>query len=253
MAKARFIYNNRWRNGTIGATLTSENPQHPATDTQIDTKTMFWRSTNDTDDPTLLPCDLGAEYDIDFVSLLGHNIPDTATIYFEGADDEDFSGGDLETIELVHNADNIFQFITSFKKQWVRIRITTPGNDDNYIQIATVICGKYFEPNCNFDWKYTEGDIDPSEISYSDSMVIFVQEKDEIFRGKYLFASLDDTAVVSVQELITLCGIHKAFIICFDYTSPNTQSRWVRLSGISRPKHVFYNIWSWDCPIEEII
>ena len=251
MAKARFIYN-RWRNGTIGATLTSEKPQHPATDTQIDTKTMFWRSVNDTVDPTVLPCDLGDEYDIDFVALLGHNIPDSSQIYFEGADNEDFEGDDLETIELDHNATDIFQFFTSFKKQWVQVKIETPDNDDNYIEIANVICGKYFEPNCNFDWRYPEGDVDPSEISYSDSMVVFAQEKDGIFRGEYLFDSLTDTAVASVQELITLCGIHKAFVMCFDSANANTQSRWVRLLEVSRPEAIFHDIWSWSCPIEEV-
>lgn len=251
MAQLRFIYNNRWRDGTI-LTPSTENPQHPAIDTQIDTKTMFWRSTNDTDDPTLLPCNLGAAYEINFVALLNHNIPDSATITLQGADDSDFAGGDLVERELVHNADNIFEFITAFTKSHVRIKIDTPGNDDDYIQIGTVICGAYFEPNCNFDWSYVEGDVDPSKIEYSDSMVVFAQEKDEIFRGDFLFASLDDTAVVSVQELITLCGVHKAFVMCFDYDNANTESRWVRLRGVSRPEAVFHDIWSWKCSIEEV-
>lgn len=251
--KPRLIYANRWRDGTIGATLTSENPQHPATDSQIDTKSMFWRTTNDTDDPTLLPCDLGAEYDIDFVALLDHNIPDTATIYFEGADNEDFEGDDFVTEEIDHNTINIFQFFTSFKKQWVRVRITTPGNDDDYIQIATVICGKYFEPNQNFDKLYSEGIEDYSEIELSDSIILFSQEKSRLKTWILPFHGLDDTSKAEVLELLDECGIHKAFVIVFDSDTPNSNSHLVRLAEFVSPAYQHIDYWNWELAIKEII
>jgi hypothetical protein len=226
-------------------------PQHPVSDTQIDTLSMYWKSSNKATTPTYVPMNLGAGAGaIDFLAILGHNLPSGTTITLEHDDNADFSSP--TSIPITYYATNIFQFFTAFTEQWVRLKLVKAGGWTTAPQVAATICGSYFEPNCNFDWKYVEGDVDPSKIDYSDSMVVFAQEKEEIFRGEYLFASLDDTAIVSVQELITLCGIHKAFVICFDSDNANTQSLWVRLLEISQPQAVFHNIWSWNCPIEEI-
>lgn len=43
----RIVYSNLWKAGTIIA-KSSEHPQYPATDTQIDTPSQFWRSRNGT-------------------------------------------------------------------------------------------------------------------------------------------------------------------------------------------------------------
>ena len=252
MAKARFIYNNLWRIGTPLTASPIADPQHPLTDTQIDTLSMYFKASAATT-PCTIPMNLGAGAGaIDFVTILGHNIDSDATITIEGADNAAFDSG-LVSRTLTYNAVNIFEFFTAFTKQYVRIKLVSGnGNFSAAPQVATILCGNYEEFNCNFDWKYLEGDIDPSEISYSDSMVVFAQEKDEIFRGEYLFASLNDTYATKAKELNTLCGIHKAFVICFDSANANTQSRWVRLLSISQPKHIFHDIWSWSCPIEEI-
>jgi len=253
MAKARFIYNNLWRTGTM-LTPSSENPQHPATDTQIDTLSMFYRASSKSS-PCTIPNNLGSEKEINFVAILAHNIESSGVVItFEGDNVSTFDSGDFVSRTITYNATNIFEFFTAFTRQYVRLKLVKGAGDfTNYPQVATILCGSYFEPNCNFDWRYVEGDVDPSKISYSDSMVVFAQEKDEIFRGEYFFASLSDIAVVSVQELITLCGIHKAFVICFDYENANTESRWVRLLEVSQPDAIFHNIWSWSCPIEEVI
>jgi len=251
MAKARFIYNNLWREGTPLTASPIADPQHPLADTQIDTLSMYFKASAATT-PCTIPMDFGSAQKIDFVAILAHNIDNDATITIEGADNAAFDSG-LVSRTLTYNATNIFEFFANFTKQYVRIKLVSGNGDFSAApQVAAVICGSYFEPNCNFDWRYLEGDVDPSEISYSDSMVIFAQEKDEIFRGKYFFASLDDTAIISIQELITLCGIHKAFVICFDSANANTQSLWVRLLEISQPQAVFHNIWSWNCPVEEV-
>ena len=251
MAKARFIYNNLWREGTPLAASPIADPQHPLADTQIDTLSMCFKASAKTT-PCTIPMDLGAAKEIDFVAILGHNIDSDAVITFEGATNSTFDAG-LVSRTLTYNATNVFEFFTAFTKQYVRIKLVSGNGDFSAApQVATILCGSYFEPNCNFDWKYLEGDVDLSEISYSDSMVVFAQEKDKIFRGEYLFASLNDTYATKVQELITLCGIHKAFVICFDYANANTQSRWVRLLEVSRPEAIFHDIWSWSCPIEEI-
>lgn len=252
-AKIRFIYNNRWQDGTIGATLTSENPQHPATDTQIDTPSMFWRSLNDTDDPTLLPCDLDTGYDIDFVALLNHNIPNTARIFFEGADDEVFGGPDLVTRELTHYATNIFEFITSFNKQWVRVRITTPGNPDNYIQIGTVVCGKYVQLNRRFAPVYEIGEEDFSQQEYSDSQILFAQEKATLNIRRYSYQALDTASINEIQAMFQICKTIKAFAFCLDYSTPNTNTLWVRNAELNSPVCKPSMFWDWEMAVEEII
>jgi len=253
MAKARFIYNNRWRDGTI-LTPSSENPQHPVTDTQIDTLSMFYKASSKSS-PCIVPNNLGSEKEIDFVGIIAHNIESSGVVItFEGDNVSTFDSGDFVSRTITYNATNIFEFFTAFTRQYVRLKLVKGAGDfTEYPQVATILCGKYFEPNCNFDWGYSEGDLDPSEIEYTDSMVVFAQEKEKIFRGEYFFAHLNDASAVSVQALISLCGIHKGLVICFDYDNPNTESRWVRLSKISQPENYFLNIWNWVCSIEEII
>ncbi|NVM57166.1 MAG: hypothetical protein HWN51_03480, partial [Desulfobacterales bacterium] len=120
MARPRIIYKNRWREGTM-LTPSSQDPQHPATDTQIDTKAMFWQASSKTS-PANLPVNLGAAYEINFVVILDHNIESTGvTIKFEGADNSAFTVG-LVTRTLTYNETNIFAFITAFTKQYVRLR-----------------------------------------------------------------------------------------------------------------------------------
>ena len=250
----RFVYNNLWRDGTIETTYySSQEPQFPAVDTQSDTLDLQWRTTNDTDDPTYIYNDLGSAKIYNYVALLGHNIPESATIKIRGADDADFAGGDLVEDEITWNAGDIYFYLPASRtKQFVQIQITTPGNPDDYIQISTVVVGSYFESNCNQDWGYTDGDHDPSELSYSDAMVLHVQERDKLFEGIYFFKSLNDITAGNIEALITYCGIGKAFIICFDHANPNTTSHWIRLTETSHPKAIFLDTWTWQMRVVEV-
>lgn len=249
----RFVYNNLWRDGTISTGYySSQDPQFPAIDTQSDTLDLCWRTLNDTDDPTYITNNLGSALGYNYVALLGHNIPNTATIKIRGADDAAITVNVVEDT-ITWNAGDIYFYLAATRtKQYVQIQITTPGNPDDYIQIATIVVGSYFESNCNHDWGYTDGDHDPSVLSYSDAMVLHVQEKDKLFEGIYFFGSLNDTTAGHIEALITHCGIGKAFIICFDHANPNTTSHWIRLTETSHPKAIFLDTWTWQMRIVEV-
>jgi len=55
--KLKIVWNNLWRKGTI-LSQSSEDPQHPATDTQEDTKDMYWKSTS-LGSPDYISLDIG--------------------------------------------------------------------------------------------------------------------------------------------------------------------------------------------------
>lgn len=89
MTKTRFIIN-LWNGGTIYS-YNEQHPQHPAEDTQEDTKTLFWRTKDGTVANGWARNDLGTEKEIDFVALLNHNISASATlIRLYGCNEENF-------------------------------------------------------------------------------------------------------------------------------------------------------------------
>jgi len=160
MTKVRLI-KSLWREGTI-LTPSSEDPKHPATDTQIDTKAQFWKASG-TSTPITVPCNLGTAQEIDSVIILGHNLPSGTTVQFEGADNSGFTTG-LITRTLTWNANNIFAFITAFTKRYVRLKAS--GTFTVAPQVATILCGKYFQPSRTFVKSYSKGREDFSEFEY---------------------------------------------------------------------------------------
>ena len=251
MTNIKFI-TNLWREGTM-LIPSSENSKHPVSDTQIDTKAMFWQASSKTS-PALLPQNLESAQEIDFIALLGHNIEASGiTIKFEGADDDIFTGEDLESRTLSYNAEDIFAFVTPFTKQYVRVNLAKTGDFTNYPQIATIVCGKFFEPNVNFRWGYGKGPKDFSEFDYSDSLNLFSQEKSKLDTWSFSFLGLND---VSVEEIIEFLEYHKtikAFIVIFDSDNPNTDSHWVRFDNISIPRHEGIDYWTWDVDLIEVL
>jgi len=246
----KLIYKDYWRDGTIG-TPSTEEPEFPATDTQEDTLKLPWRTRNDSE-TAYIPNDLGVAYEIDFVAILGHNIPVGATIKAIGADDAGFS---VEVVEetITYYAENIFHFFdTSRTKRYWKIQVADPDNPDNYIKIGTIVLGIFFEPTCNFDWGQEEGYEDPSSIVYSDSEVLFAQKKPEMFAGDYGFESLSDADSEEIESLLDTCGHHKAFVICFDYDNPNTSSYWVKLVNVSPLENMGIDTWGWKISIIEV-
>lgn len=252
-AKTRLIYNNLWRKGTglLPASPVAD-PQHPVTDSQIDTKSMYFQSST-LAHPLLLPMDLGGAKEVNFVAVLGHNFADIGadlTIQFQLSSAADF-GADLETIALTYAADNMFKFFTSYTRQYVRLRVERVINFAVKPQVGTILCDKYAELNRRFAPEYEIGEEDFSEMEYSDSQVLFAQEKETLNIRRYSYQALNTASVTEILAMFKECKTIKAFAFCHDHSDPNSNTLWVRNSELNSP--VCRNgVWYWEMAIEEV-
>ncbi len=257
-AKTRLIYDNLWRKstmGTVGAApfVSSEDPQHPATDTQIDTLSMYWKA-SDNEATVTIPINQGATPGaIDFVAILGHNIEAAGVVItLEGATNAAFGAG-FVTRTITHNVTNIFEFVTTFTKQYVRIKLVRAAGVFPILpQIATILCGNYLEFNRRFAPQYEIGEEDFSEMEYSDSQVLFSQQRQTLNVRRYSYQALNNASASGILAMFEEAKTIKAFAVCLDHTAPNTNTLWVRNSELNPP--VCRNgVWYWDMAITEII
>ena len=256
-AKTRLIYNNLWRKstmGTVGAAplVSSEDPQHPASDTQIDTLSMYWKASS-TENIVTIPINQGATPEaINFVAILGHNIEAAGVVItIEGATDNAFTVG-LESQVIIYNATNIFQFLTSFTKQYVRIKLVrAAGIFPTLPQIATILCGSYLEFNRRFAPEYEIGEEDFSEIEYTDSQVLFAQEKQTLNKRRYSYQALNNASAAGILDMFDDSKTINAFALCIDHTAANTNTLWVRNSELNPPV-CRSGVWYWDMAVTEI-
>ena len=252
-AKPRLIYDNLWRKGTALASSPIANPQHPVSDTQIDTLSMFFRASAITS-PCTIPMNLLSEKEVNFVAILGHNIDSDATITLEGDAVSTFDSGAFVSRTLAYNATNIFQFFTAFTKKYVQIKLVSGNGDFSAMpQIATILCGSYSEFNRRPVKGHTPGRDDITEVEETDARVIFAQEKTILNVDRYMFAGLDNTTKDMILAFLKECGIHKAFVWCTDYIVANANSFWVRNSELISPVFQSPNFWNWEITMKEIV
>ena len=251
MAKPRIIYNNLWRKGTALAASPAADPQHPVSDTQIDTLSMYFKASAATS-PCYIPLDLGAGAGaVNFLAILGHTIPSGTTVTFEHDDASNFPSP--TSVPITYNALNMYQFFTAFTEQYVRVKLVKAGGFGSAPQVATVLCGSYFELNRSERPGYERGHEDPSVIEESDELIIFTQEKPRIEIGSFPFVGISDAVRATILSFIEEVGIHKAFVLCFDYSDANNESMWVRNSEVTIPKWMgSENHWAWELRVREI-
>lgn len=252
----RLIYDNFWRKGgnALAASPTAD-PQHPVSDTQIDTKSMYFKASAKTS-PCTIPMDLGAgTRSINFIAILGHNIPNGVTIKFQEDDDGDTFPSPTDTPNFTWQATNIFEFLaTPLTERYVRLHLTNGGSDfATEPQIATILCGKYVEFNRRPIKGYTLGKEDITEIEESDSRVIFAQEKAVLDEYRYMFEGLDDTTKTAILAFLEECRKNRAFVWCTNYKNPNSNSNFVRNSEIIYPVFQYPNFWNWELAMKEIV
>jgi len=253
-AKTRLIYNNLWRKGTglLPASPVAD-LQHPVSDTMMDTKSMYFQSST-LGHPLELPMDLGGVKEVDFVAIIGHNFADIGaglTIQFQLSSAPNF-GADLETIDLEYAADNIFQFFTAYTRQYVRVKVDRAGDFAVKPKVPTILCGKYAEFNRRFAPEYEIGEEDFSEFEYSDSQVLFAQEKDSLNIRRYTYQALNTASKDDILAMFKECKTIKAFAFCLDHTAPNTNTLWVRNSELNSPV-CRKGVWYWETAIKEVI
>jgi len=251
-AKTRLIYNNLWRKGTALPADPVADPQHPVSDTMMDTKSMYFQSST-LGHPLLLPMDLGGAKEVDFVAIIGHNFADIGaglTIQFQLASNDVF-GADLETIDLTYAADNMFKFFTAYTRQYVRLRVERAGDFTVAPKVGAILCGKYAEFNRRFAPDYEIGEEDFSEEEYGDSQVLFAQEKDTLNIRRYSYQALNTTSKDDILAMFKECKTIKAFAVCLDHTAANTNTLWVKNAELNSPV-CRRGVWYWEMAIMEV-
>lgn len=258
-AKTRLIYNNLWRKGGNGiASTPPAEAQHPVSDTQIDTKSMFWRSSDKAVETQLIPMDLGeGTININFIAILGHNIltGEGQNITVQEDNNSNFGSIEAETDAFTYQEHNIFQFLaTPLTERYIQVKIVRTGGGEftTKPQIATILCGKYAELNRRFAPEYEIGEEDFSEMEYSDSQVLFAQERETLNIRRYSYQALNNASVTEILAMFKECKSIKAFAFCHDYSNPNSNTLWVRNAELNSP--VCRNgVWYWEMAIKEII
>lgn len=254
-AKTRLIYENLWRKGGNALVSTpGADAQHPVSDTQIDTLSMYWKSSDKDIVTQHIPMDLKAgTRSINFIAILGHNIPEgeAGDITFEEADAEGF-GGAVATSKFTWNPNNMFKFLsTPLTKQFVRLVLVNGAGFASAPQVATILCGTYVEFNRRFAPEYEIGEEDFSEMEYSDSQVLFAQEKETLNIRRYSYQALNVASKDHILAMFKECKTIKAFAVCLDHAAPNTQTLWVKNAELNSP--ICRNgVWYWEMAIKEI-
>jgi hypothetical protein len=217
---------NLWRNAAL--TPSSENPEFPADSTRDDSPQLFWRSVAGALTPTIIG-DLGSALPYNFISIRGHNLTGASTITVEGADDAAISVNVLaDTIDYYGNA--IYQALPATRiRRYARFSFSDSANPSNYINVANIIVGLALNLGRQFTIGSSRGYIDESEIQQTPSGVdLLVQAHAMPETQIYKWTGLTDAAASYVRSLQLECGIKRAFILCLDSTSPNTNSYWVK-------------------------
>jgi len=248
----RLIYDNLWRKGTALPADPVADPQHPVCDTQMDTKSMFFKASATTS-PCYIPLDLGTGAGaINFLAILGHNLPSGTTVTLEHDDDGDTFPSAI-SVPIAYNALNIFQFFTAFTERYVRVKFLKGGGFGSAPQVATILCGSFVEFNRRPQKGYTLGKEDITEIEETDSRVIFAQEKDPLNEYRYMFEALNNETKTAILAFLEECRINRGFVWCTDYEAANTSSIFVRNTEIIYPVFQYPDVWNWEIAMREIV
>lgn len=250
MELMRILHKNYWKSGTI-LSSTNDNPKFPSEDTQNETKQTFWRTKATYVSSQSIIIDLGSAIECTMVALLNHNLTSGATIQMKGADDAAITVN-VVTETVTYNAVNLFFFFSAARtKQYWQLLISDAANPATYLQVGPVILGKHWTVSENFNYLYGRGVEDYSEVAFTDSRVVSAAVKAKPEGFTLPFRMLTDGSALNVRELIKEVGVHSPFVVCFDYNLPNTNSYWMMLKSLDKPKCKAPDVWEWDAEVEE--
>jgi hypothetical protein len=252
MTNTRFLFRNLWRSGTLLA-CTSENPQFPMENTQDDVVALPWRTATGDDDAETVDADLGAAEEYDFVAILDHNLTSGATITVYGADDAAFTSNVVNDV-LTYNGNNIFEFLAAARtKRYCRFKFEDGSNPDTYIQIGTLIVGKYVElSRPPVGQQVGPTDLTEMERTPAGSR-IGTQDLQPFTLWRLPFAGLSDADALAIRSGLVEVGVKYNVVLCLDSSAPNTNSYWVNFSELAQPDRAHANFWTWEASMEEAL
>ncbi|MBA7692982.1 hypothetical protein ES703_101557 [subsurface metagenome] len=99
---------------------------------------------------------------------------------------------------------------------------------------------------------YGWGPEDPSVVEEGDSGVAFAWEKPRKNVGNFPFVGISNAVRAEILNFLDEVGIHKAFVLCFDYADSDNESVWVRNSEAVIPRWQDENFWTWELRVREV-
>lgn len=198
-------------------------------------------------------CDFGTASEYNMVCLLNHNLTASAVITVYGADDDAFTSN-VVTDVVTHNTLNIYFYLAAARtKRYCRIHVIDTANPSCYLQFGVIVIGKTITPNRNFG-RYSEGEVDETEVEYTPSKNMFVtQEMAKQVNWSLPFKGLDAASKVLIRAMMANNGVSKALVFCTDTTAPNTNSAWVHFKELTQPEADTTDYWTWEAVLEEVL
>lgn len=242
MGKFRTIYENLV-DLAAAISASSEETDLPATNVAHPFRTYKWRATGDSNETITI--DLGSEYSVLAVALIGHNFSSGAAIKYQSSNDSDFDPLIADEALTWRNG-IIFKFLTSNSARYHRVNIQDASNPDGYVELGRLFLGDYFEPVKNFHMRFSDGGDDLSTVSPSEGGQIFGDEKSE--RRKL---GLNWTAPVSMnnddkqdfQAFVQSVKTTRPFVLFLDHELLPAEVYYGRL--VNRPTFQNQNNLSW--------
>lgn len=243
----------RWQSGTNTANTagTTLGFNVAANDTGAATYTSDYRRIHYPN--AYISCNLGAAYEINYMALLNHNFSASATISVIGASDSAFTT-DISTTSVTYNASNIRKHLaSSVTRQYWKIQVADPTNTNSYIQLATPILTKYWQPAINIKLGYSDGYDDISPIEMSDSLNEFGQEKPIYKDVEYPLIVSDSEKTTDVDSFLQWTGIVYGYDVCLDYDAPNTASYFLKNRELAKPTLNEAGYWDWLIRAKQVL
>lgn len=192
------------------------------------------------------------EKEIDFFSLLDHNLSPTAQIKLIGAMDTAFSKA-VKEITIPYHEENIHTFFTKVLRRYWKPEITDPDNPDGYIKGGIILAGKYYQPSRNPTKAQKRGDKVFSEVELTETLSKYGKEKETLEQAHLPFKGLTETDKDEIRKFMRECKIDYAFMIVYNTTNPNKDSvLYFFADQPADPQYNHYDSYSWEMNLLEV-
>lgn len=246
------------------------------------------RSTNDDAASTKFDLDFGQTRAIGVLALIAHNMSASATIRIYGDDAADFAtpiydsgvrdvwAAGIIPLELLEWEDDNFwlgtvsqEAVAGFKAPYVfvlpssqnlrywRVEITDTANPSGYVQVGRVYIGSSWQPTIDRAYGASLGYEDTSAIEASLAGEEFFDVRRRRRTHRFELSFMSQTEFLDrVLELQRLQGVTGEVLIVPDITDSANQAKVSflgRLKTLNPVEQPFYNSWSCNVEIQEIL
>lgn len=238
MANCKFLHDNLWK-GIEGVdfetTVSSEETNFPATNTQRRIPGRRWRTTNCVDDQYIVR-NFYEEVSVEAFCIRGNNFSAGAVVTIQGNTEDVWIAPPFEALLSPINSRVMAAFFGDdpVVYQYWRLVISDPTNPDGHIEVGPIFMGPVFTPAENYKNGGTFNPDDLSVINISAGGQRTVVVRDQPGMWQYSFRTSEKPAFEEVRLAV---GRSLPFWFCEDPEAddPNKVTQYVVATG-----------WKWD-------